>query len=299
MIAAGIDLGGTKIEAQVFDSEWQLQARHRWPTPKAYDDLVAAMAQAVAWCQGADAIGVSAAGLINPQSGLALTANLAASGRAFPADIERAAGRGIVWINDCRALALSEARFGAAQGADPALALVLGTGLAGGVVTGGAIMPAYAGLGGEFGHFPLSAGPIVAHGLALLPCGCGRLGCTETYLSAPGLSRIAAHVTTRTLTPEAVIAGRDSDGDLHRAWQIWLDLATDFLITLCFSLDPAVIVLGGGLSNAPRLTDDLTARLQAATLRGFRVPPIRLAQGGDASGARGAAYAAFLGGGNG
>ena len=95
MIAAGIDLGGTKIEAQVFDSEWQLQARHRWPTPKAYDDLVAAMAQAVAWCQGADAIGVSAAGLINPQSGLALTANLAASGRAFPADIERAAGRGM------------------------------------------------------------------------------------------------------------------------------------------------------------------------------------------------------------
>ena len=296
-MAAGIDLGGTKIEAQVFDAAWQLTARTRWPTPKSYRDLVAAMADAVAWCEaqaGAGvAVGVSAAGLINPATGLALTANLAASGQPFVVDITRAAGREVVWVNDCRALALSEARFGAAQGCDPALALIFGTGLAGGVVTGGQVMPAFAGLGGEFGHFLLPAGPMIAHGLPVLPRGCGRKGCTETLLSAPGLARIAAHVTGRILSPEQVIEGRNTDAGLQQAWAIWLDLACDFLITLCFTLDPAVIVIGGGLSNAPGLVDDLAQRLAAATLKDFAIPPLRLAQGGDASGARGAAYAAW------
>jgi N-acetylglucosamine kinase len=302
MIAAGIDLGGTKIEAQVFDAAWGLSARKRLATPQTYKDLVQAMAAAIAWCEGQTShalpVGVSAAGLINPATGLALTANLAASGHPFPADIAAAAGRvlgrDMVWVNDCRALALSESRFGAAIGADPALALIFGTGLAGGVVCQGQIMPAFAGLGGEFGHFPLPAGPMIAHGLPVLPCGCGRMGCTETLLSAPGLARIAAHLTGQTLSPEAIVAARATDAQMQRVWDIWLDLACDFLITLCFTIDPAVIVIGGGLSNAPNFTIDLTTRLASATLRDFTIPPIKLAQGGDASGARGAAYAAWL-----
>ncbi len=297
MIAAGIDLGGTKIEAQVFGDDWQLAARKRWTTPKSYPDLVVAMAGAVAWCEAQAQkglpIGVSAAGMINPATGLALAANLAVSGKPFPADITRAAGRPVAWINDCRALALSEAHFGAAQGFDPALALVVGTGLSGGVVTGGQVLPSFSGLGGEVGHFPLPAGPMIAHGLPVRPCGCGRAGCTETLLSAPGLAAIALHVTGQIYTPEDVIAGRSTDAGLRKAWAIWLELACDFLITLCFTIDPAVIVIGGGLSNAPNLTEDIARALQAATLKDCAIPSIRLAQGGDASGARGAAYAAW------
>ncbi len=292
MIAAGIDLGGTKIEAQVFAPDWSLAARQRWPTPKAYPDLVTAMAEAIRWCEahGADLpIGISAAGLVNPATGLALTSNLPATGKPFPADIAAAANRKIAWINDCRALTLSEAALGAAKGADPAVGLILGTGVAGGVVTGGKLLPSPAATGGEFGHFPLAAAPIVAHGLPILTCGCGRRGCTETYLSAPGLARIAAHLTGQTHSPEAIVEGRATTPAFAKAWDIWLDLATEFLITLSFTLDPQVIVIGGGLSRTPGLTDDLTRRLTEATLKGFPIPAIRLAEGGDASGARGAA----------
>jgi N-acetylglucosamine kinase len=295
--AAGIDLGGTKIEAQVFASDWSLADRQRWPTPTDYPGLVAAMAAAVHWCETrgpADLpVGISAAGLINPRTGLALTSNLPASGRAFPQDIARAAGRPVAWINDCRALTLSEAMLGAARGADPAVGLILGTGLAGGVVTGGRLLPSPARIGGEFGHFPLAAGPMAAHGLPLLGCGCGRLGCSETYLSAPGLSRIAAHLTGQGHSPESITAGRATTPAFAQAWDIWLDLATEFLITLCLTLDPEVIVLGGGLSRAAGLTDDLTRRLARATFNGFPIPAIRLAEGGDASGARGAALHAL------
>ncbi len=292
MIAAGIDLGGTKIEAQVFAPDWTLAARHRWPTPKGYPALVTAMAEAIRWCEthGTDLpMGISAAGLIHPDTGLALTSNLPATGKPMPADIARAAGRPIAWINDCRALTLSEAALGAAKGADPAVGLILGTGVAGGVVTGGKLLPSPARTGGEFGHFALAAGPVNAHKLPILACGCGRAGCAETYLSAPGLSRIAAHLTGAQHTPETIVTGRATTATFAKAWDIWLDLATEFLVTLCLSLDPEVIVIGGGLSRVPRLADDLSDRLARATLKGFPIPSIRLAEGGDASGARGAA----------
>lgn len=295
-IAAGIDLGGTKIEAQVFARDWGLHARQRWPTPKDYPALVAALVKAIRWCESHAEnlpVGISAAGLINPGTGFALTSNLPATGRPFPADVAIAAQRKIAWINDCRALTLSEAILGAARGADPAVGLILGTGVAGGVVTGGRLLPSPAQTGGEFGHFPLAAAPMQTHGLPILTCGCGRQGCVETYLSAPGMSRIAAHLTGQTHSPETIVAGRGSTPAFALAWDIWLDLATEFLVTLCFTLDPQVIVLGGGLSRAPGLTDDLTNRLALATLAGFPIPAIRLAEGGDASGARGAALHAL------
>jgi len=293
IIAGGIDIGGTKIEAQVFGPDWMLVARNRWPTPPEYGQIVQAMAGAVHWCevQGHKGlpVGISAAGLVNPATGLALTSNLPATGKPFPADIAAAAGRPISWINDCRALALSEATLGAARGADPAVALILGTGVAGGVVTKGALLASPARVGGEFGHFSLAAAPVIAHGLPLITCGCGRTGCAETYLSAPGLARIAAHLTGQSHRPEAIVAGRANSPAFARTWEIWLDLATEFLVTLCLTIDPRVIVIGGGLSQAPGLIDDLSARLSKATLAGFPNPAIRLAQGGDASGARGAA----------
>lgn len=295
MIAAGIDLGGTKIEAQVFARDWSLAARQRWPTPKDYPALVAAMAEAIRWCESHGTglpIGISAAGLVHPATGLALTSNLSATGKPFPADIAVAAGRRIAWINDCRALTLSEATLGAAQGADPAVGLILGTGVAGGVVTGGKLLPSPAATGGEFGHFPLAAAPLITHGLPILPCGCGRQGCAETYLSAPGLTRIAAHLTGQTHVPETIVAERATTPCFAMAWDIWLDLATEFLVTLCLTIDPEVIVIGGGLSRAPGLTDDLTNRLTQASLGSFPIPAIRLAEGGDASGARGAALQA-------
>jgi N-acetylglucosamine kinase len=295
MISAGIDLGGTKIEAQVFAPDWTLSARNRWPTPTDYPALVAALVEAIRWCEtyGDAPIGISAAGLINPKTGLALTSNLPATGKPFPQDVTTAAGRPIAWINDCRALTLSEASLGAAKGANPAVGLILGTGVAGGVVTKGHLLPSPAQTGGEFGHFPLAAPPIIAHDLPVLTCGCGRQGCVETYLSAPGLSRIAAQLTGTHHTPETIVDGRATNPNFAKAWTIWLDLATEFLITLCLTIDPEVIVLGGGLSRAPGLTGDLTHRLTQATLRGFPVPAIRLAEGGDASGARGAALHAL------
>jgi len=292
MIAAGIDLGGTKIEAQVFDSAWNRVETHRIPTPKSYPNLVQAMAAQIAWIEAQYPnlpIGIAAAGLINPATGLALTANLPATGHPFPDDIAEAAGRQITYVNDCRAQALSEAVFGAASGYNTALSLNLGTGLAGGIVVNGRLLPGPSGLGGEFGHFALPAHVIASHNLPLVQCGCGRVACTETLIAGPGLARIHTHVTGETLTPEAITTGTHPD-----TMRIWLNLTAELIHTLTMIVDPEVIVLAGGLSRAPDLIPQLTQALQKAQLPGYGAPLIRLAEGGDTTGARGAAYAATL-----
>lgn len=296
MIAGGIDLGGTKIEAQVFDAGWNLAGRRRIDTPKDYDALVAAVAGQVGWIAGQAGrpvpVGIAAAGLVNPATGIALTANLAATGRPFPADIAAAAGRAVTYVNDCRAMALSEAVFGAARGLSPAVGLILGTGIGGGVVVEGQLLPGLAATGGEFGHYPLAAAPVMRLGLPVVACGCGRAGCTETLISGTGLARLARHMTGRAVTAAEVAGGRADDPALQAVWQVWCELAAEMIVTLCFTIDPRVVVLGGGLSQAPGLIGDLTAALGRAQLAGYAVPLLRLAEGGDASGARGAAWAA-------
>jgi N-acetylglucosamine kinase len=298
MTAAGIDLGGTKIATQLFDASWRLVEQRRTATPADYPGLLDALADHVAWAEArlgpAAPIGLASAGLVNPATGLALTANLPSTGRPFPADLTSRTGRHVELVNDCRAFALSEAVFGAARGMNPAIGLILGTGLGGGIILDGKLVPGFAAVGGEFGHFGLAAAPMLSHGLPVLRCGCGRLGCTETYLSGPGLARIAAHQGRPDLSARQIAEGRCGDPALQQAWAIWIDLLAEALVTLCLTVDPACIVLGGGVSAAPGLVADLTLALQGAQLKGFAVPQIRLAEGGDASGARGAAYAAHL-----
>ncbi len=294
ILAAGIDLGGTKIETQVFDESWARVETRRVATPRDYDALVSEMAAAVAWAEGFGSglpVGIAAAGLVNPVTGLALTANLPATGRPFPADIARAAGRPITYVNDCRAQALSEAQFGIARGYATALALNLGTGLAGGIVVNGRLLEGPSGTGGEFGHFALPAH--LTRDLPLVACGCGRLGCTETLIAGPGLSRIAQHRTGRQLRAEEIVAGR-ADPALAEVWQTWLGLTAELIHTLIMVVDPGCVVLAGGLSRAPGLVEDLTQALTRVALSGYGAPPILLAEGGDTTGARGAAYAAFV-----
>ncbi|MFM2356389.1 MAG: hypothetical protein RLZZ528_2125 [Pseudomonadota bacterium] len=303
MIAGGIDLGGTKIEAQVFDRDWRVVDRRRVETPKVYPALVAAMSDLIGWLgdragRGDLPVGISAAGLVNPATGLAYTANLCATGYPFPADIARAVGRPVTYVNDCRALTLSEAIFGAGRGASPVAGLILGTGVGGGAAVSGVLIPGKAQVGGEFGHMPAAANVVARYDLPVVTCGCGRTGCFETLIAGPGLARIAKAKTGRDLSPPEIAAGKASDPEIARVWAIWCEVVAELVMTLAFTIDPEVVVLGGGLSKIDGIEQDITAALRAAQLPGFAIPRIVVAEAGDTSGARGAAYAALTGAGS-
>ncbi|MGH7555226.1 MAG: ROK family protein, partial [Longimicrobiales bacterium] len=84
-------------------------------------------------------------------------------------------------LNDVQAAAFGEYRYGAARGADDAVALFVGTGVGGGIIMGGELMRGCDGSAGEFGHVPIE--------LSGAMCRCGRHGCLEAYVGGWAIAR--------------------------------------------------------------------------------------------------------------
>ena len=296
MIAAGIDLGGTKLEAQLFDANWKCTQKIRFVTPQTYDALLSTLNEAVQWVESHQKglpIGIGAAGLISKHSGQALTANLPANGKRLPLDINTLSQRTMTYINDCRAFTLSEAVFGRAVGYERVAGLILGTGTGGGLAARGRLLSDPASIGGEFGHIYAPAHLVKAYDLPIFQCGCGRTGCIETLVSGPGMERIAAAVTGRKISPPDIDAHRETDADVAKVWTIWCELVAELCLAIDYMFNPDAIVIGGGLSNMRALASSVAGYMAKAQFNGFDVPDILLSQGGEASGARGAAYAAW------
>lgn len=295
MIAAGIDLGGTKSEIRLFDANWRVVHERRDPTPGTYDALVATLAGQIAWAHAQAPglpIGIGAAGLIDA-NGIATTANLPATGKPFPADIEAAASHPVTYVNDCRALALSEAVFGAGRGQSRVMSLILGTGVGGGLAIDGKLLPGPSLTGGEYGHAAAAAAVVARHNLPVPTCGCGRQGCYETYIAGPALGRLATRRLGLPTTPQDLGQLKTTDREARAVWSIWCEMTAELLLTMTYTADPDCIVLGGGLSQIPGVAEDVTRAAKTAQLPGFDLPLIALAEGGPTSGARGAAYAAW------
>lgn len=290
-LAGGIDLGGTKIEVRLFDTNdgWRTVVSQEMLTPREdYRKLLAALVSSVNWLveKGAGATGLGAPGLISTE-GVALTANLPANGMPLRADLEAMLERPLPIINDCRAFTLSEARFGAGKGASSVLGLVIGTGLAGGFVAKGRLLDGPNGQAGEFGHMPMPFDVVSRLDLPWLECGCGRFGCYETICSGTGLARLAELKTGRRIRPA------DLPDQADEILVIWSDVMGRLLSSTILNLDPDVIVLGGGVSKMRGVAERLLSSLSGELLVGTRAPSILRAEGGDRSGARGAALFAF------
>lgn len=285
----GIDLGGTKIEARLFDESFKELNRRRIDTPSEnYEAMCAAILEQARWLDDAApdcVIGLGAPGLINPRTKEMLTANLPATGQKLPLDLEREFGRPIPCINDCRAFSLSEAVMGEGRGHSCVLGLILGTGVAGGLVINGRLQPDLNNQQGEYGHLPIPAMSNARHGLPILPCGCGKEGCFETMISGPGLTHLAQLKTGR-IADTRQIMGNFAFVDVMA---IWTDLVAELLSLLIRVIDPQVIVLGGGLGMHGGLCAELFSSIRPKLLANTMPPAIAQAQGGDASGARGAA----------
>ncbi len=299
-IAGGIDLGGTKIEAQLFAADWSVVANRRVATPKDYPALVAALAELHRWLRaegGAELpVGLGFAGFIDPLSGIAYCSNLSADGKDLGGDLAALTGEAVPMVNDARAFTLSEARLGAGRDYRLVIGLILGTGVAGGLALDGRLPLGMLGVAGEYGHSLLPHGAMTQYRLPMLQCGCGRIGCYETLLSGPGMTKIAEALGGAARTSaELSQAAAAGEAEALRVMAVWADLAGEMLLSMALFADAECVVLGGGLSRMPGVAGRLTDALRTRLLPGMRCPAIVLAEGGDASGARGAALAALEG----
>lgn len=91
--------------------------------------------------------------------------------------------------NDANAAAIGEVIYGAAKGMRNIIVLTLGTGLGSGIIVNGDLVYGHSGFAGEMGHFIVYPGG--------RECGCGQLGCLETYVSATGVSRTATELLAK------------------------------------------------------------------------------------------------------
>ncbi len=299
----GIDLGGTKLEAALFDPAGREIWRRRTPTPAGdYAATVRAVADAAAAARSAAAgagltgplsIGIGTPGSADTRGIMKNCNSTCLNGQPLQQDLEAALGQSIGLANDANCLALSEATDGAGAGAAVVFAVILGTGSGAGIAVQGRVLEGPNRLAGEWGHNPLPWS--VPGSDPAFACYCGQQGCIETLVSGSGLARDHAQVTGGNLSGEE-IARQAAQGDAacqatlaRHAGRLARALAA--VINL---LDPDVIVLGGGLSKMPHLYAEVPAQWGrwvfsagvGQQVRTRLLPSLH----GDASGVRGAAW---------
>ena len=301
----GIDVGGTKIEGVLLANDGQQLARDRIATPRHdYDAALEAIAGLVARLAahapgGAlPPVGVGTPGFLAPSDGLLRNSNLSTlNGHAMDRDLSARIGRPVRLANDANCFVLSEAVDGAATpGKDEVVATpdvvfgaTLGTGVGGGFVINGRVQNGANGSAGQWSHTTLPF--LRTEDGEGAECPCGHPSCIEAFLAGRGLAWDYRRATGETITPEE-IGARERAGDARAAatFARYEDRLARALAAVINFVDPRVIVLGGGVSNNPRLFENVPRLLETYTVAKRLGTRLVRAAHGDASGVRGAAW---------
>jgi len=291
----GVDLGGTKIEFVGLEGDGAELCRHRVSTPRfEYDDTVRAIREGVERIERdlkrTATVGVGIPGTISGITHNVKNANSTwMNGRPFDRDLSEALHREVRCANDANCLAVSEATDGSGVGHSLVFAVILGTGCGGGIAMNGHVHNGRNGVAGEWGHTALPwmrpeeyPGP---------SCYCGRNGCVETFISGTGLEADYERETHMHLRGKEIVALCDKGDAAAVACLLrYEDRLTRSLAQMIDILDPDIIVLGGGVSQVPRLYENVPNRLKEYVFGREADTPVVVAKHGDASGVRGAAW---------
>jgi glucokinase len=270
-LTIGVDIGGTKIAGGLVDEAGTILARGRRDTPARSTSAIAEAIVEVAIELGrkaeeigagpVESVGLGAAGLVDETRQVVRFApNLSWTEEPLAAQVSAGCGLPVVVENDANAAAWGEFRFGAGRAEHSLVMVTVGTGIGGGIVLRNHLVRGAYGMAAEFGH------------LGRVPdgrlCGCGKRGCWEQYASGNALLReareLAADQRDRASlllslgdgTPEGVkgkhvtAAARQGDPVALEAFEHigrWLGTG---LADVAALLDPAMFVIGGGVSEA-------------------------------------------------
>jgi glucokinase len=264
-LACGIDVGGTKIAGCVVDVHGAILEEAKVESPaKSTDAIEDAIRELVGTLQRSHditAVGVGAAGFVDKGRSVVMFApNLAWRNEDLKAGLETKIDLPVVVENDANAAAWGEFAFGAGEDVDDLLLVTVGTGVGGGIVLDGELYRGAFGVAAEIGHIRVERKGHL--------CGCGNLGCLEQYASGTALvrrARQAAQAESLLVkgvldraggNPDAItgpmISEAAAEGDRFAIEQLetlgnWLGEGIASLVAV---LDPAVAVIGGGVSEA-------------------------------------------------
>lgn len=260
----GVDIGGTTVKMGLLEEEGKIVDKWEITTDtseegKAILPNVAASIENKMKEHGLtkeDIIGVGA-GVPAPVTAEGIvngSANLGWNYKEVKKELEELTGMKACIGNDANVAALGEMWKGGGAGEKNVIMVTLGTGVGGGVIINGKVLVGANGAGGEIGH-------LCVNYEEKDKCGCGNCGCLEQYASATGIVRLAKKKLGQELRPtiltkedvtakdvfDAVKAGDETAKEIAVEFGRYLGYA---LANLAAVLDPAVIVIGGGVSKA-------------------------------------------------
>ena len=309
----GVDVGGTKVLGGVVNEHGTVLAHARRDTPRqggaALTQAIADVALELMKDFDIESVGISAAGFVSSDRKTMLaTPNIAGwNGVNLDEELGTLIGLPLVIENDANAAAWGEARFGAGVNEHHLMMLTIGTGIGGGVVVNGQLYRGAFGIAAEFGHMR-----VVPDGHL---CGCGARGCFEQYASGNALLRHAREAisaspevarnllalgdgTVAGLTGKHITdAARQGDAVALAAFNTTAQWLGAGIASLSVVLDPACVVIGGGVIDAGEI---LLAPTRAAVERNMPFsgkhpsPRIIAAELGNEAGLVGAADLARL-----
>jgi glucokinase len=306
-LSCGIDVGGTKIAGAVVDAKGAILEEARVESPatdrEAIEQAIASLVADLRTRHRVESVGVGFAGYVDAaRARVYFAPNLAMRDLDLKSELQEHIDLPVVIENDANSAAWGEFAFGAGEDVDDLLMVTVGTGVGGGLVLDGELYRGAYGVAAEIGHLR-----VVPEGHL---CGCGNRGCLEQYGSGSALvrdARTAASGGSEQAASLLARAGGDVDAitgplitaaaqegdqfsvDLIASLARWLGQG---IATLTAVLDPAAVVIGGGVSEAgDLLLVPMRAAFEAQLIAPSHRPvaEIRLATLGNKAGVIGAA----------
>ena len=299
----GIDVGGTTIKLAFLDEtgtmkdKWEIPTRTEEGGKNVLPDIAASIKEYMENENYTNdqiiGIGIGVPGPVSDAGIVNKCVNLGWGIIDLHGELSVLTGLPVKGGNDANVAALGECWKGGGQGARDMVMATLGTGVGGGVVVGGKVIPGFHGAGGEIGHITMNPREKEA-------CGCGKFGCAEQYCSATGVVRmtkryLASHKADSMLRAmnfeckDVFAAAKSGDKPAQKALEQVYEIMGRFLAAIACVSNPEVIVLGGGVSKAGQpLIDGVTKYFHKYAFHACRSTRITLATLGNDAGAYGA-----------
>lgn len=283
MRIGALDIGGTNIKACLFEDGIAGPLREA-PTLAKQGNVLDRAAELAASLGDFDAIGISTAGQVDPDTGVIRYANEnlpGYTGTDVKGFFERRFGKPAAVINDVYAAALGEGTRGAAQGNQDYICLTYGTGIGGGIVLGG---KPYYGSGASAG---VMMGGLITHPEAMVP-GDPFSGTYERFASTTALIAGAKKVDPSIENGRQLFA-RQEEAPLKQVLDCWLEEVAAGICALVHCYNIPCVLLGGGIMEQPLVFNQAKRLTQERLIPGFRGVEIRQAALGNMAGLYGAA----------